>query len=916
MGFFDDALDGFFDKGLELGLDLVSGSSNRTGKKQTVGEAFTARRVVYGEHLVAGTIVLADASGDYYDNKDFLTVVCVLATQHSDFIREVRFDDVKVMDGIENAHEHYNSFTWVDGASDSDKLLLGQSRIDARTELAYQRAHLGESGSRIAGGVYQYLNDSGDWAILGDDVAGGITKGFANSVYSFYGLTAVYLRLKYSETFYPSGIPNMSFLMRGKLVHDPRIDSTAYSQNFALAALDYLKNILRIPDNRLDLQTFIDAADICDEGVATINGETEKRFTINGILELDKSPLENLETLLASAGAWLSYVQGKWQLFLPVYTAPVLTLSESDLAGSIQFQPKSSKQNRINIAKGSYISPENDYERVEAPTIRNASYIANDGEELENTFDYELVTSGYQVQRLNKIKLEQSRYGVTLTAVFKFKALEVTVGDRVTLSISNFGWTNKVFQVLKLEADFESGVKLTLREDAESIYSWTAGEAIELEAPPALNLPDHSDILAPDSLTLIEELYQTNNTREIKARAILEWTANEGGNYKYDLEIKEASETDWVSIMSRYRGSRAVVNDIAPANYDIRVRSINGVGFESDWLQINQTIAGKTAPPPDVDSVFVDGGILTWTYSNPPIDLAGFEVRSHDGARQTWADAQQLHSGVVSSSRFSLPSSIGGTKTFLVKALDTTGNYSDSAAIATVGLGDPSVANVVITHDYKAGGWVGTLSNGSISGSNELEADQVGSFYNPDGGSIYYSQDGSSLFYDSEFKKLSYEFTYTVAAIDEGSQLTIAASVVGESYQVEFIPPSVGGSVYSTFQGYIQSVEAGQYKFKISIPSQFGSTVPKITALDLNLDVPDVTEAIEDFSVSSSGSRLPITKAYRGIGYVTLTMQTDGSGVASLKIDDKNHTLGPLVYAYNSSGTAVNTTIDAFIRGY
>ena len=328
-----------------------------------------------------------------------------------------------------------------------------------------------------------------------------------------------------------------------------------------------------------------------------------------------------------------------------------------------------------------------------------------------------------------------------------------------------------------------------------------------------------------------------------------------------------------------------------------------------------ETKTVDSVPPPDVASLFIDGGVLYWAYQASPLDLSGFEVRVHDGGRSTWADAIPMHSGLISEPRFTLPSNTSGKKTFLVKAVDTSGNYSVNQAVLTITLGDAKIANIILTYDYQANSWPGTITNGTLNGSNEIEADQVGSFYNPDPGSIFYNQDNTSNFYDSEYKKLVYLFTYTVADQDAGSQFTIDEEVVADSYQLEFIPPD-GGSSYIPFGGYIQRAEKGMYEFRLSVPSQFGSSVPTIEWIEVSLDVPDITEALNDISISSSGTRLPITKTYRGIRYVTLTMQTDGSGVTSLKVDDKDESLGPLVYAYNSSGTTVNTTIDAFIRGY
>jgi hypothetical protein len=400
----------------------------------------------------------------------------------------------------------------------------------------------------------------------------------------------------------------------------------------------------------------------------------------------------------------------------------------------------------------------------------------------------------------------------------------------------------------------------------------------------------------------------------IKLRALISWSEPVGKTQRYDVQYRRGSGY-WLWVEGNLAGTSASVDDLAVGDHEFRIRPLSVLSQAGDWLTIPYTMLGKVAPPPDIESLFIDDEILTWTYPNPPIDLAGFEVRTHQGERQTWADATPLHVGVITASRFDARRLVAATTTFLVKAIDTSGVYSESAAIVVVNVNDSAIQNVIYTEDYVANTWPGTISGGSINGSNEIEASQIGTFWNPDENAIFWNPDETALFWSSSFEKLEYEFTYTVAAQDVGVQISVDYTVAGESAQIEYIPPG-GGTTYVPFSGVLPTVKEGEYKFKLLIPSQFGGTAPKITSVLLNLDVPDIIERFEDIAISATGTRLPITKTYRGIAFVSLTMQTDGSGVSSLKVSDKNHALGPLVYAYNASGTAVNTTIDAFIRGY
>jgi hypothetical protein len=82
------------------------------------------------------------------------------------------------------------------------------------------------------------------------------------------------------------------------------------------------------------------------------------------------------------------------------------------------------------------------------------------------------------------------------------------------------------------------------------------------------------------------------------------------------------------------------------------------------------------------------------------------------------------------------------------------------------------------------------------------------------------------------------------------------------------------------------------------------------------VDVPDILEYFEDVAIAAAGTRLPITKTYRVIKSVQVTVQDDGGSAASALILDKDATLGPTIKTINNSRTGVDGTIDAVVQGY
>ena len=54
------------------------------------------------------------------------------------------------------------------------------------------------------------------------------------------GTAYVYIRLEFEADAFPNGVPDISCIIKGKKVYDPRSSATAWSDNPALCIRDYL----------------------------------------------------------------------------------------------------------------------------------------------------------------------------------------------------------------------------------------------------------------------------------------------------------------------------------------------------------------------------------------------------------------------------------------------------------------------------------------------------------------------------------------------------------------------------------------------------------------------------------------------------------------------------------------------------
>jgi hypothetical protein len=84
-----------------------------------------------------------------------------------------------------------------------------------------------------------------------------------------------------------------------------------------------------------------------------------------------------------------------------------------------------------------------------------------------------------------------------------------------------------------------------------------------------------------------------------------------------------------------------------------------------------------------------------------------------------------------------------------------------------------------------------------------------------------------------------------------------------------------------------------------------------ITNFDMITDVEDESERFPSFSLGSGGTRLTLTKTYRSIEVINITLIT-GSTAVRVEIIDKDESLGPLLQAFDSGDAA---TVDVTIQG-
>ena len=329
------------------------------------------------------------------------------------------------------------------------------------------------------------------------------------------GCAYVHLRMKRtgtsSKTESPlvSGLPSrITIIGDGAYLYDPRKDSTVGgsgthrandqstwgvytdaddTDNPALQLLWWLlgwkiNGVLSVgcgvPPARIDMDSFITAANICDENVTLAIGGTQKRYRTSGTASDSDDRMSIINTLLACMNGTLRDSNGKLSLDLMTNDLAdyVLDFDEGDVLGEFEWNQTRGLNESHNKARGRYVDPSTTslYQLVDYPEVGFAS---PDGIDRVMTLDLPYVEDGRRAQRIAKQVLQRNQYRGLFSAEFSAKAQGCTVGDVVRLSFEALGWSNKLFRVVSQEIRPDGRVPLSLVEENAAIYAWDAEDS-------------------------------------------------------------------------------------------------------------------------------------------------------------------------------------------------------------------------------------------------------------------------------------------------------------------------------------------------------------------------------------------------------------------------------------------------------
>jgi len=680
--------------------------------------------VIYGKRRVGGTPIFYEVTGDANQHLHMVIAIC---EGEIESIENIYFNEEKIYGDVWNVYGLYQLFP-----------AFGLKN-KYRNNVIISK-HLGKSDQEAD----YFLQNETSW----------------QSTDRLQGVAYVYLKLTFdNDLFGSTGIPQINFDIKGKKLSHPNTNNAnpLYSDNPALCIYDYLTNNIygrSIAIADIDSTSFIAAANECNQEV-TVGDKTQKKYTCNGILATNQTPLKAIEQLLTACRGSLIFSGGKYKLIIDAAATAVQTFDESNIVGSHDLA-MGGKDYKTNEMQASFINPEKnsqgDFAIVKSTTFKEQDndLVLKKSIELPYTDQYE------RAAMIATMNMKQSRQSLVFQFTTTIVGLRAEVGDVCFISLKTFGWntlnsnSGKKFRITRLELQNNDEVKVVAREYDDDVYNF--GAIVKEDTAPNTNLPNLSIVANPVINEPTEELIFAEPN--LFNRLTITWDQpNDIYIQSYEISVVKVNNafasTEFTLINNPYpieyktNSEIFTIDSLEAGQYLISIRSKNRLGSHSMMsnrvFEIKNTSLLPALNDPAITGVTeslvtttLGSGVkakarLTWTAaSNIEWEALGVSIDAYEVEyKLTSTAANYERVGSASATFFDFNDITPGRYDFRVRAVNTAGvksGYANTTADITA----LSAAPANVTNFYLRA--ESTQANLSWTPTSDLDVKVGGTF--------------------------------------------------------------------------------------------------------------------------------------------------------------------------------------------
>ena len=876
--------------------------------------------VVYGTRLLGGTRVFLETSGT--DNQ-YLYGAIVLCEGEINDITEIRVDDSAV--------------TFSASIANGTTITSNDSRFGTTIQV---QPFFG-ADDQVASSLLTTLSNWG-------------------SNHRLRGVAYLAFRITWDNDKY-TGIPKIQAKVQGRKIStfDGSDNETTgqFSSNPAFILIDYLRNSTfgkGVALSSIDIPSFFTASQVCDATVTYHGSTTGKLIECNAVLDSKAKVIDNVKKLLTGMRGLLSYSQGKYKLVVETTGTSQLTLTKDNTIGGIKVSSER-KNNKFNRMLIDFTNPDKNFQSDTVVYDTNHSTLLTEDNSIlqEGRLQLPTITNIHQAKEMGRVALLRSRNSLSVSLKANYQALNLIVGDIVSVTEEVTGMSTKKFRIMNMAINDDYTVDLGLVEYQDSFYTFETQSAPA--TIPDTNLPDPFTVQAPASITLSDELIEYSEGIVITRLNIVIGASTDNFVQYYVVEAKKSTETNFKIIGQGTELNYEMLNVVDDITYEVRCRAINTLGISSSSITASRKIVGATEPPNDVQNFSVNmlGSSqmqLNWD-ANTDLDISFYEIRYQNVTSNAQWNKSVNWLQVPRTSGTSITTNTR-SGAFLIKAVDKLGNESNNATVIF-----SNIAQITenfkdiqtLTEDITAGTFDGDVALTDSSGTVSIVLDTKNDFDdltgNFDDASGDFDLGGADDNIDDEgFYTLAQ--TLTLSAIfdvsfiksitidqiedpydlfDDGrgvslfddapapfdgndptnatAQLQIATSTTSLDNATSFQPMNTS----TTFKGRY-------FKFRLRLANKNNKTRAFVSGISIDVKMQKRTETGEDVASGTSTKSVAFTNPFFAIPSIGIAAQNMATG-DFFSISNKSISGFDIVFQ-NSSGSNINRTFDFVAIGH
>lgn len=693
----------------------------------------------------------------------------------------------------------------------------------------------------------------------------------------------------------------------------------------------------------------IAAANACDTSTNYLAGgvtETHALYRAAVVVPFGAAAKDVFDDLAqAMAGSW-AFAGGEFYAKAGTWMGSVMDLTDSDLAVIVRNGAEESqhpisisvhreRNQKFNTVNVQIYDQAQDYKQVTLTPLTSSALVTADGAALAQGVTYDAIGYAPQALHVAGVMMRDARDPLTVVLPFKLRAYPLELFDTVSLTLSRYGWSSKLFQVIAREWTADGQLTLTLKETAESIYTMDA----EFDAQGGAS---NTGLPSPWYVPTVGALTVTSGTDElirqadgtISSRMRVSWPAvddssvTQGGTI--ELQYRDVLNTgDWTPVVCDGSQTQVVITAVQDsAWYTIRVRARNRLAVGQWGTQVVHQVIGKTEAPPPFDSFLVlaqPDGTRQYNFSYAdetlkPIDWLGAEIRYVGGTTGSpdWDTMTPLVDTTTyfTGSPVELNAPLAGEYTFACKSVDTSGNKS-TYLVQNITLTARRLGSVFDEYYEHTEGWLGTLTGCRIQDGILQSIDTTTWATAPatwTGFTRWNYAPTSPIYYETPARDFG-------AAIVGG----VSSTVDADGTVVTELATSADGSTWSSWGSAAAQFNSRYIKLRITVTATGPAPVPVVREWSYTITAPIRSEYINDVVISAlTGSyrigtgdiRIPLVGTYTVLKKTDVTVQDSTAGAWVATRIDQTLTYGPR-WQFRLNGVLTDPAyVDFYVEGY